>query len=868
MDLKFGFRSLRRNPGFATVAILTLAIGIGANAAVFAVADAVLFRPLPYEEPGRVVILHERSWPPSEENAYVAPANFFDWRERNRVFMDMALLEGSEANLTGSAEPQRVYAHRVSGNFFGIVGVNAMVGRGFLPEDSVPETAPVVVISHALWQRAFRGDPGVVGRTIRLDESPHAIVGITPADFSFNSVLTGGTPDLWVSAPVTPELRADRRHAGLFLGVARLRAEVTLEQAQAEMDGIAAALAAEYPEANANARSGAHLGVSVGSVHQNAVSLAQPFVLFSMALAGLVLLIACINVANMLLARAAARRREFALRAALGAGRRRMVRQLLTESVLLAVLGGAGGLLLARLAVAGLLAWGPHPSSGWYLGSAIPLLSRVGIDARGLTATTVMCVVTVVVFGLAPALRAAGRDPLRGLRIAESSTGWRRRFFDRNVLVAVEVALSLVLLIGVGLLGATFARLYDMPKGFNAEGVQVMAVELPRARYMAESGALGTAQATWTVRPIHAQRVRDIVQRVERLPGVDGVAAINIVPFGGGRTIHSTIHSGWVHVEGRAASEYVFAGVPVTQDKSGELHYAALRMVTPGYFQVMDIPLLGGRDLSWSDDRGAPGVVIVDRGLADWYWPGETALGKRVQARIGREWRSLEVVGVVGTVWQHGFYPDAIEMEQQITGRMYIPYAQPASAYPPRRVGVLTGVNVVARHRVDEQAVAASMMEILRELDPEAPVARLESMENSIARNLADRRFHLLVIGSFSGIAAVLALIGVYGVMAFQVGQRVHEIGVRMALGARATGVVRMVVGEGSRVAALGALMGVAGAMAATRLLSNWLYGVSPTDPVVFVPLAGLMVGAAVLACWLPARRAAQVDPMTSLRAE
>jgi len=718
-------------------------------------------------------------------------------------------------------------------------------------------------MSHSLWQRAFRGDPSVVGSTILLDEVPHSVVGVAPPQFSFNSLFTGGTPDLWVTAPVSPELRADRTDsAHPLLAVARLRDGVTLQQAQAEMNAIAAALAEEYPRSNQI--SGKGLGALVTGMHRDAVRMARPFLLVSMTMAGLVLLIACINVANLLLARAATRRREISVRTSLGAGRSRIVRQLLTESGMLAVLGGAGGLLLARLGVAWLVAWGPHPQSGTYLGSSIPLLSRADIDVRALIATILICVIATAAVGLVPALRATTKDPLQGLRSGESSVGWSRGFFNRNVFVAVEVALALLLLIGTGLLASTFVRLYHFPLGFRPDGTEAMSVELTRARYMTESGAAGSARAAWTVRPALAELTRNMVQRIDNHPGVDAVGAIDILPL---RSPPSN-HGGGVHIDGAEASQYEIAGIPFTQDETGKPHTAMWRVVTPGYFDAMSIPLLTGRDFSWSDDASAPGVVIVDQDLADWFWPHEDAVGKRLHARVGREWRYLEVIGVVGAVWQHGFYPDAMDMESQLPGRMYFPYAQPASEYRPYDASFLTTVNVVVRHRGDRGAIAALMRETLLTFDPDAPIKRLESMEVSLARSLADRRFHLLVIGSFSVVALALALIGIYGVMAFQVGQRVHEIGVRMALGARASSVVRMVVGEGSRVAVLGVLLGVAGAMGATRLLSTWLYGITPTDPVVFASLAGVMVAVAVLACLIPARRAARVDPINSLRAE
>jgi putative ABC transport system permease protein len=554
-----------------------------------------------------------------------------------------------------------------------------------------------------------------------------------------------------------------------------------------------------------------------------------------------------------------------------------VARQLLAESGVLAAIGGVASLALVYLGQQWLQAGGPHPEGAGRLGAAIPLLDRLSVDARTLAVTSAVCILVVIVSGVAPALRASRRGSLGFVGSGALAARARHGRFHRDVLVAGEVALALVLLLGVGLLGTSLARLYDLPLGFEPRDVVAMSAELPRAGYMSESGAVGTPRARWAVRPEHPELVRDLVRRLEKMPEVEGASVIHILPFrsrpGG--------HSGNVHVEGAVPQSRAVDGVARTEDAMGRGHNAMLRVAAPGYFAAMDIPVLAGRDFSWSDDARAPAVAIVDEELADWYWPEGSAVGRRIQARVGQEWRAVEVVGVVGAVWQDGFSPSGIDRESPPRGPegsglrrrlrpgfLYLPYAQPASAYRPFDVPFLTRINLVVRHRGTEQRVAAVMAEALRDLDPVVPIVRLESMEASVARSAGDRRFQLLVLGGFSAVALVLALIGVYGVMTFHVNRRVHEIGVRMALGARAAGVVREVVGDGIRVALLGSLLGVAGAMAGTRLLSRWLFGVAPTEPSVFVGLGISMVIVAVLASWIPARSAARVDPMACLRSE
>ena len=861
MDLKFALRGLVRNPGFAVVAILTLALGIGASVAVFSVLEAVLLRQLPYPEPERVVQVRLRAFDGSE--ATISPGIFIRFQERNQVFAAMAAIERypvGYTNLTGGDSPLRIEAPRVSANFFDVLGVDAAMGRTFLPEDDLPDATAVAVLSYGLWQRAFGGDPDIVGRTIRLDETPHTVVGVTPFEFTY-PMPDGGTPDLWLAQPLPPDAR-NARSLTLW-AVARIRPEVTVEGARAELDAIVEGLIEEYPYL-ADPRSGRRVGVVVEQYHRHLVQGVRVSLLMLAGGVGFVLLIAWVNVVNLLLARFNSREREIALRSAIGASRSRVARQLMTESLVLSVLGGAAGLFLARWMVTLFVALAPTPGGGrmGLTANAIPLLSRAEIGGWALAMTAVTCLVTAVACGIGPAIRAARTDPATGLRSGRQRGGDGRRAVGGQMLVAVEIALAMILLIGAGLLLTALARLSEIPLGFDPANVQVMRAELTRERYASlEEGVRGTRSARWKLRPEQGSLVTDVVGRLAALPGVDVAGAVNILPFQGAVSSNygAALHFEWL--DRSTERQRIFAGIP----QHGRGFVAT---VTPDYFRAMGIPMLRGRGFSRSDDESAPRVAIVNQSLIDFFQLGENPVGKRLMVLDGTEWRSTEIVGVVGSVLQFGFYQMTLERGALGWSLVYLPYSQPATRYGRFQVDFHTTTNFVARHGGDGQAAGTAMREIFRRADPDTPIAFVDGMEAYVAENMMDRRFYMLLIGILAAVSLVLALIGVYGVMAFQVGQRVHEIGIRMALGARATGVVRMIVGEGSRVAVLGALMGVAGAMAATRLLSNWLYGVSPTDPVVFIGLAGVMVGAAVIACLVPARRAARVDPMASLRAE
>ena len=853
-DLGFSLRLLQKNPGFAAVAILTLALGIGANTAIFSVVDAVLLRPLPYLEPERLVLVFERT--PRQvlegRGAFtVAPANFLDWQERQQVFSEMAAMKRTSVNLTGGEEPVRISAQRVSAAFFRILGAEAALGRTFRPEEDAVDADSVVVISHRLWRTVFGADPEVLGRTLQLNGEPHSIVGVMPADFSFTNLRRSGSErvDLWATDPFRNDARTVRTSHRLRV-IGRLQPGVTLDQARAEMDAIPANLAQAYPETNEG------LGALVIPLREWLVSDVRGSLLILMGAVGFVLLIACVNVANLLLARADARHREIAVRTAVGAGRLRLARQLLTESLLLALLGGAGGLLLARWGVASIVALAPD---------TIPLLEDVGIDGRVLGATLLTCLVTATFFGLVPALRTARVGTDASLWSAgHPATGKNRRLLGRQLLVATQIALALVLLIGVGLMLATFARLQQIPLGFETENVYRLYVQLPREKYAVDSGSVRQTRILWNVRPEKTALVRGVVERLESLPGIEAAGAINYLPF-----FPNAWHS-VLNIEGRPGP---FVGrwlSWVSANEAGQPDRAMLRPITPGYFQTMGIPLLHGRTFSWADDASATDVAIIDEAMAEEHWPGQSPLGRSFIAADGTEDtpRPFEVVGVVANVWERGFYQWNLDEAADRRPTMYIPQAQQSGTYDDAYIASPMQVNFIARYSGEDQHVAAAMREVLKELDPQQPIANLQSLDEYVAEALTDRRFYTLLIGTFSAVSLLLALMGIYGVMAYQVSQRVHEIGVRLALGAHPAMIVKMIVRGGLAVGMLGVAMGVLGALALTRLLSSWLWGVTATDPFTFASLSAVMLVVALIACVVPARRAARVDAVISLRAE
>lgn len=850
-DVRFGLRVLVKNPGFTAVAVLTLAVGIGATTAIFSVVDAVLFRPFPYAEPERIVRLWERTPPPRSSMFALSPANFLDWRAQCTVFEDMAAIKTARPILIGVGEPERVEGMRVSASFFRILGVDTALGRTFTDDEDRLDGERVVVLSHGAWRRRFGADADIIGRNITLGEEPHTVIGVMPE--GFNLILSFWDPEkveLWLPYPFMSDPPQERR-AKRLSAIARLRPEVTLDQARAEIDTITRRLEEQYPESNTGWR-----GI-VNPYHSDLVGYVRSYLLLLLGAVSFVLLIACANVANLLLARSVTREREVAVRAALGAGRRRLLQQLLVENVLLALAGGAAGVLLARWGVSTIVATSP---------TAIPRLDEVGVDTRVLGFTLLVCLVTSVVFGLVPALRGSRSDLVESLKDGVTTAITSGRHRGRSLLVAVEIALALILLAGGALLIDTFRRVQNIDIGIESDDVMTMQLSLPRERY-AEATGTGSTPTTanftlWTVGVQHGQLVSGVLDRLARVPGTESVAAVNFLPLGG---------TGWgtlLFIEGRQVGEPWPDAPRYTVNDEGQPHAASLRAVEGDYFSTMGIPLLRGREFTERDGASSPGVAIVSDAMAREYWPGEDPIGKRFLAQDGQvdEQRSFEIIGVVGDARQVGF--EEWDMGRAAGPVMYIPYGQQATAYVDWQISFRMRVSFVARNAGDPSAVALAMRSAVWELDENQPIASIASMEERLSDSLKGRRFNAVLMGSFSVIALVLGMMGIYGVTAYSVGQRTHEIGLRMALGAQPGTVMRMVVWQGLVLTIVGIAVGIGGSYALTGLIARWLYGVGPHDPLVLVGVSLLMSLVALAACLVPARRAARVDPMIALRNE
>ena len=801
-DLRYGVRMLWKNKGFTAVAVIALALGIGANSAIFSVVNTVLLRPLPYREPERLVMVWEDNSKIGYPHDTPAAANYIDWRDQNQVFEGMAATADVSFNLTGAGDPERFDGKRVSANFFKLLGVEPQLGRTFLPEEDVPGANKVVVLSHGLWQRRFGSDASLVGKSITLNGEGYTVVGVMPADFQFKRQDVG----MWVPIAFTPQQAASR--GSHYLEVfARLKPDVSVERAQAEMSTIATRLQQQYPEQNTD------LGVSVVSLHEEVVGNIRPALLVLLGAVGLVLLIACANVANLLLARAAVRQKEIALRTALGASRLRLVRQFLTESVLLAALGGVIGLLLSVWGVTLLKTFIPEN---------ISQVKSIAVDARVLGFTVLVTLLTGLVFGLAPALQASRfnlNETLKeGGRDAAAARGGNR---IRGLLVVAEVAVSLVLLVGAGLLINSFMRLRSVDPGFRTDKLLTMSVVLPEQKY-----------------PDHARRAgfyTDMIRRVEALPGVRSAGVTNWIPLVmQGDSIGVTI-------EGQPAP-------------TGKPHIIVTRVVSPHYFGTMGIRLLEGRVFEEGRDRvDSPCVVVVGESVARKYWPGESALGKRLSpGRPESEADWCQVVGMVKDVRQ-------MELAAEPKPQMYFTYEQ-ADLFAPRHLVVST--------EGDPLALAGTVRKTVWEVDRDQPVSNVNTMEGVLSESIARQRFSTLLLGVFAGVALVLAAVGIYGVMSYSMAQRTREIGIRMALGAQKRDVLKLAVGQGLRLVVIGVGIGLIGAFALTRVMSSLLFGVSATDPATLVTISLVLVLVALLASYIPAHRAAKVDPLIALRYE
>jgi len=798
-DLRFGARMLLRNPGFTLIAVITLALGIGANTALFSVVNGVLLRPLAYRDPDRLVWLSHKAAKPNQ-NAAISPPTFVDYRNQCQSFENLtALMYGTAFNLTGDGEPERLQGRRVSANFFDTLGVAPALGRGFLAEEDAPERNRVVVLSHGLWRRRFGADQNIVGRALRLNGQSFTVIGVMPAAFRWQA------DELWSPLALGPENFTPRSRGSEFLWiVARLKPRVTLQQAQAEVSGIAAQIVRQNPDAYP---AGGDFIAQVKSLREEVVGDVRLTLLTLLGAVGFVLLIACANVANLSLARASSRRKEIAVRASLGASRFRLIRQMLTESLLLASLSGLGGLLLAGWGIDLLLTLNP---------ANLPRLQEITVDARALSFLLGLALLAVLLCGLAPALQASKTDLQETLKEGDRGAGAGRQR-TRSLLVVSEVAMSLVLLVGAGLMVRSFLRLTQVNPGFAPDHVLTMQVALPASKY-----------------PEPPQRrafFQQALERIRALPGVSSVGAIELLPLGGGA------RSATFAIEGRQ-----------TGPNEAQPH-SDIRAIAPGYFQTMKIPLLEGRDFTEQDNADGRNVAMIDETLAQLYWPGGDPIGKRLNLQFADKpvWR--EIVGVVGRIKHKG-------LDAEYKGQVFYPLAQ----------GRHLGMCLVARTTTDPLSLVSAARGAIRAVDPEQPIDRVMTMEQVVADKVAQPRLTMLLLGAFAVLALVLAAVGVYGVLSYSVTQRTREIGIRMAIGAGQRDVLKLVVRHGMLLTLLGALLGLTASFALTRLMRTLLFGVSANDPLTFIAVALLLSLVALLAALVPARRATKVDPLTALR--
>ena len=793
-DLRYGARMLLKQPVFTLIAVLTLALGIGANTAIFSLVNAVLLRPLPFAESERLV------WTWGEfsggNRASTSPPDFLDYRAQNRCFEELAAMMFKSFNLTGSGEPDRVIGSMVTANFFQALGVKLVQGRAFLPEEERSGPAQVAIIGQGLWRRRFDGDPQIIGKTITLDGRSHIVVGVAP-----DSTRVLQEAEIWT--PLTfddPEMKVRRFH--FLRAVGRLKRGVTLQQAQADIDAVSAGLEKLYPESNKDWR------LRLVPMREFLVGETRRPLYVLLGAVGLVLLIACANVANLTLSQAARRQKEVALRHALGAKRMRLIRQLLTESALLSVIAGTIGLLLA---------WWGADLLMILAEDSIPRVGEIALDNRVLGFTLLVSLLTALFFGLAPALQASRPDLNETLKEGGKGGGSSSRMMRaRNALIVVEVAMALVLLVGAGLLIKSFRRLQEVEPGFDPRNLLTMRLFLPQSKY---------------AEPQQRQAFfEQALKRIGSLPGVQAVGTSTWIPTLGGGDTYFTIE-----------------GKPFPDPNRKVTAFNP--MVSHDYLRAMKIPLIKGRHFTEPETKEEKAkTVIINEAFARAYFADDEPLGKRLIIDMGEPW-TCEIVGVAGDTTQFALDVGAYPL-------MYLPSI---------RSGVAA---VVIRSSGDPLALTASVREAVREVDRDLPIANIRSMDQIMSSMAGDARFRTLLLGVFAAVALLLAAIGIYGVISYSVAQRAREIGIRIAIGAQNRDVLRLVVGQGMKLALIGVGVGIAGALAFTRVLSGLLFNVSATDPLTFVGVSTLLALVALLACYVPARRAMNVDPMVALRCE
>ena len=798
-DLRHGVRLLLRSPGFSFVAVATLAIGIGANTAIFSVVNTLLIQRLPYTDADRLVIVWEHNLPRDRKNNVVSPGNFMHWREMNRVFEDIAAV-GMTFNLTltGHGEPVEIPFQYVSAAFFPIVGVQPQAGRWFTNEEDRPGTRSVI-ISDRLWRTRLDSDPGILDRALTVQGQSYSVVGIMPPGFSF----LDKTVDMWVPVGFPADARTPRGR--WIMTVARLKPGVSVQQAQQDMGRVAAELTAKFPDFNTG------WTARVVPVREQLTGDVRPALFVMLGAVGFVLLIACANVANLLLARATSRQRELAVRAALGADRGRLIRQLMAESLILAVSGGVAGLALAW--------WGLQVLRA-FVAEQIPIqrLEMVGVDRYVLAFTLVASVLSGLLFGLVPALTAAGsrlNDSLKeGGRTGSGARGKRAR----SAFVVVEIALALVLLVGAGLLVRSFVRLMDVDAGFETARTVTMRLSLPGARYREDARAI--------------QFYQQLFESIDRLPGVQASGGVSFLPL----------------AKLGSATGYTVVGQPLPP--MGQEPVADVRVITNQYFKSMGIPLVRGRLFDERSSGDAQNKVIVNEALVRRHWPGEDPIGKRIKISWSDD-REDEIVGVVGNVRHSG-------LDAEARSTTYWPYARNPYA----------AMTVTVRTTGDAASVVSAIRGFVRDRDPDLAVADIKTMDQVVSRSVAQRRLMMVMLGIFAAAALLLSAVGIYGVIAYGVTQRTQEIGIRLALGAQRADVLKMIVGQAAWLSVVGIAFGAAGALLLTRLMTDLLFQVKPFDPVTFAAVACGLVLVALLAGYVPGRRATRVDPVVALRAE
>jgi predicted permease len=795
-DLKYGLRMLRRNPGFTFVAALTLALGIGANTAIFSVVNAVLLRPLPYQDPDRLVTAspYRRA-----TNGYtILSPTFLNWRAQSQSFEHLAAYTTGTSDLTGNGEPERLTAGLVSADLFSTLGISPALGRGFTATEDQLNGPPVVILSHRLWQRRFGGDPQLIGRAITLDGQSRTVVGVMPSGFQFPAEL-----DLWL--PINLDTSGSRKEMVFVNVVGRLKPGVTMEAARTDLTTILRGVSRPAPNDNSDVQ------VRVIKLHERLVGDSQQALLAMFGAVAFVLLIACANVANLLLARASIRQKEMAIRAAVGAGRLRLVRQLLAESLLLSLVGGGAGLLLAIWGVKLLVRMNPE---------GLARLQESSVDGRALGFTCLIAVLTGLLAGIFPALQASKTDVNETLKaqsaVRPSGRGARRTLPS---LMIAEIALALVLAVGAGLMIKSFLRLLSVPKGFNPESVLTLVLSPSRAKYPPGSPRL---------KPYY----EEALAHVRTMPGVQSASLTSFLPLAG-----RTFRKMGFQIEGRGPIE-------------GEFE---VNCISPGYFGTMGLVMRSGRPITDQDGAGAPHVTVINETFARRFFPGENPIGRRLL--FGPTPKTI--VGVAGDTRQFG-------LDQEVEPEIYTSYLQGGSnamRLVVRAASAQSGSAGLA-------SLAIAIRNQIQALEPNEPVNQVITMDRRLADSVAQRRYQTLLFGVFAAVALIIATVGIYGVISYGVGQRTHEIGIRMALGAQSGDVLRMVIGQGMRFTMIGAALGVASALGLTRALESLLFNVSPNDPATFACIALLLVAVALIASYIPARRATKIDPLQSIRHE